>query len=78
MDIRPARADELDAVGALIARSFHAEPFMAWVSGGDRERLARFAALAVRHVADDVLVDDALTTAALWTLLGGQATSAVA
>lgn len=71
MDIRPARADELDAVSALIARSFHAEPFMAWVSGGDRERLARFAALAVRHVADDVLVDDALTTAALVVRPGG-------
>ena len=45
--IRPARRDELDAVSALIARSFRAEPFMAWVSGGDQRRLARFAALAV-------------------------------
>jgi GNAT superfamily N-acetyltransferase len=69
--IRLAREDELDAVSALIARSFHAEPFMAWVSGGDPERLARFAALAVRRVADDVLVDDGLTTAALVVRPGG-------
>lgn len=71
VSIRPAREDELDAVSALIARSFHAEPFMAWVSGGDPERLARFAALAVRRVADDVLVDEGLTTTALIVRPGG-------
>ena len=69
--IRPARRDELDAVSALIARSFHAEPFMAWVSGGDQRRLARFAALAVHRVADEVMVDDELATAALIVRPGG-------
>ncbi len=63
--IRPARADELDAVARLIARAFADEPFMTWVSGGDPARLARFADLAVRHVAGEVLVDPELTAAAL-------------
>jgi ribosomal protein S18 acetylase RimI-like enzyme len=48
--IRPARPDELDAVAALSARAFAAEPFMNWVAGGDPERLRRFARLAVHRI----------------------------
>ena len=66
--IRRARADELGAVVALIARAFAGEPFMNWVVGGDAERLRRFADLAVHRIAapaGEVLVDDDLATAAL-------------
>ena len=44
---------------------------MTWVSGGDPARLARFADLAVRHVAGEVLVDPELTAAALVVPPGG-------
>jgi ribosomal protein S18 acetylase RimI-like enzyme len=66
--IRIAEPHELAAVEALIARAFADEPFMSWVAGGDRARLARFVGLAVRHIAapaGEVLVDDDLKTAAL-------------
>jgi ribosomal protein S18 acetylase RimI-like enzyme len=66
--IRPAEPHELDAVEALIVRAFADEPFMTWVAGGDRERLAHFVRLAVRRLAvptGEVLVDPELTTAAL-------------
>jgi len=66
--IRPARPDELDAVEGLIVRAFAEEPFMSWVAGGDRARLAHFVRLAVRRLAapaGEVLVDGELTTAAL-------------
>ena len=68
---RPARPAELDHVARLITRAFADEPFMAWVSGGDPARLARFAALAVHHVADEVLVDADVTAAALVVRPGG-------
>ena len=69
--IRPARPDELDRVASLIARSFADEPFMAWVAGGDPARLGRFAGLAVRDVAGEVLVEDGLRAAALVVPPGG-------
>jgi ribosomal protein S18 acetylase RimI-like enzyme len=72
--IRPARGDELDAVVALIARAFAAEPFMNWVAGGDPERLRRFARLAVHRIATpagEVLVDADVLTAALVLPPGG-------
>ena len=74
MTVRPAHAGELDAVEALLVRAFAREPFMAWVAGGDPGRLRAFVGLAVRRItlpAGEVLVDDALTTAALVLPPGG-------
>jgi ribosomal protein S18 acetylase RimI-like enzyme len=72
--IRRARAEELGAVVALIARAFAGEPFMNWVAGGDADRLRRFVRLAVHRIAapdGEVLVDDDVAAAALVLPPGG-------